>query len=162
MFSQDQALINNSLPISVDFEDSGDQLVPTISLIYKRIANSVNGKESALYSLQEKGSFQQYFISTNPQQFRNVYRKCFDMVNLNSGVNIPAAGTVTFPTNIVGSLQSALIYANATNVNGRAFSFVYPNVYIDQDATPPTVTVVNPDAANALTQCDVIANYLKN
>lgn len=158
MFSQDQALINNSLPISIDFEDSGDQLIPTISLIYKRIANSVNGKESALYSLQEKGSFQQYFISTNPQQFRNVYRKCFDMVNLNSGVNIPAGGTVTFPHNIVGLFQSALIYANATNTTGQRFSFTYPNVYLN--AT--NVVVVNPDAVNALTQCDVIANYLKN
>lgn len=158
MFSQDQALINDSLPISVDFEDSGDQLIPTISLIYKRIANSVNAKESALYSLQEKGTFQLYFISTNPLRFRNVYRKCFDMVNLNAGVNIPAGGTVTFPHNITGLHQSALIYANATNTIGQRFSFMYPNVYLNST----NVVVVNPDAANALTQCDVIANYLKN
>src|SRR5271170_5837914 len=102
MNSNDLALINNALPISFDLEDTGEDLVATISLIYKRIANAVNGKESALYSLQEKGSLQSYFITLNPQQCRNVYRKCFDMVNLNGGVNIPAGGTVSFATNITG------------------------------------------------------------
>ncbi len=162
MFSNDQSLISNALPISVDFEESGDQLIPTISLIYKRIANSVNGKESALYSLSEISTFIQYFIINNPQQFRNVVRKCFDMVQLNGNVNIPAAATRTFPSGIVGQTESALIYANATNVNGRSFSFMYPNVYLDQNTVPPSVTIINPDAANALTQCDVVANYLKN
>lgn len=157
MFSNDEALISNALPISVDFEESEEDLIPTISLIYKRIANSVNGKESALYTVQEKGTFQLYFNIDNPMQFRNVYRKCFDMVNLNGG-NIPAAGLVTFPHGITGLFESALIYANATNAAGQRFSFTYPNVYLDNT----NVTVLNPDAANALTQCDVIANYLKN
>ena len=158
MNSNDQALINNALPISVDFEDSGDNLIPMISQIYKRIANSVNGKESALYSLQEKGTFQLYFIPTDPMQFRNVFRKCFDMVSLNGNVNIPVgAAPVTFAHGITGIFESAFIYANATNTIGRRFSFVYPYVYLDGT----NVVIVNPDA-NALTQCDVIANYLKN
>ena len=158
MFSSDQALISNALPISVDFEDSGDNLIPTISLIYKRIANSVNGKESALYSLAEISTFVQYFTVDNPQQFRNVYRKCFDMVDLNGG-NIPVgAAPIPFPHNINGLLESALIYANATSVAGRRFSFTEPYVYLDGT----NVVVINPDPASALTQCDVIANYLKN
>lgn len=157
MFSNDQALISNALPISVDFEESQDNLIPTISLIYKRIANSVNGKESALYSIAEISTFIQYFTIDNPQKFRNVYRKCFDMVSLNGG-NIPAGGTVSFAHNITGLFESALIYANATNTTGQRFSFMYPNVYLN--AT--NVVVVNPDPANPLTQCDVIANYLKN
>lgn len=158
MFSNDQALINNALPISFDIEESEDNLVPTISLIYKRIANSVNGKESALYSIEERGTFQLYFNINDTMNFRNVFRKCFDMVNLNGNVPIPAGATVTFPHNITGVMWSALIYANMTNTAGRRFSDMGLNIYID--AT--NVTVTNPDAVNALTQCDVIANYLKN
>ena len=158
MFSNDQALISNALPISVDFEESKEELIPTISLLYKRIANSVNGKESALYSLAEISTFISYFTSDNPQKFRNVYRKCFDMVQLNAG-NIPAGGPpITFAHNINGLFESALIYANATNTAGQRFSFMYPNVYLNGTM----VVVVNPDAVNALSQCDVIANYLKN
>lgn len=157
MFSNDQPLISNALPISIDLEDSGDQLIPTLSLLFKRIANSVNAKESALYTPVESGNFQQYFTPGNPQQFRNVYRKTFDMTSLNGG-NIPAGGMIAFPHGITGLKYSTLILASAATTMPQYFSFMYPYVYLDA----VNVVVTNPDAITPLTQCYVIAEYLKN
>lgn len=157
MFSSDNALISNALPISFTIPKKWEAAIEPVELLYKRIANSVNGKESSLYPLNEVSTFVQYFRSDQPNAFRNVYRKCFDIVELNGG-NVAAAAALTFPHNIASFKESALIYVNATNTAGRSFSYMYP--YVSMDST--NVYVTNPDAANALTQCDVIANYLKD
>lgn len=156
MFSSDTGLLANALPISIDFHDSSD-LIETISLIYKRIANSVNSKEQALYTLAESPTFKLFYTRDDPQIFRNVYRKTFDMVDLNGGIPIPAGATVSFPHGITGLANTSIIYASVTTSEPRFFSFMYPNVFL----TSTNVVVTNPDGAFALDQCDVIADYLK-
>lgn len=156
-FSSDNAIQVNQLPLSIDFPEDLGELVKSLELIYKRIANCVNTKEGSLYSLQELGNFNQYFTTNNPQQFRNVYRKVFDMVNLNGG-NIAGGATVNFAHNISGIQSATLIYASCTSTDNQYFTVVYPNTRLD--ATQ--VYFTNPLPATALSAVYVIAEYLKN
>jgi hypothetical protein len=154
----DFTLIANQLPISQEFPKDQDRFLETLTLWEKRVANAVNSKEGGLYSLQEIFSFKQYFTLNNPGVFRNVYRKCFDMVDLNAG---PIAGgaTVAFPHGIVGLFESGDIKADCTSATPTYFSVMgQPTVYLDA----VNVNFTNPLPATALTKVVVIAEYLKN
>ena len=147
----------NQLPIAVDVPKDPAQLQEFLTLWLKRTNDAVNSKEGALYSLQEFINFNQYFTQKNPNQFRSVYRKVFDLVNLNGG-NIPGNGAVSFPHGITGLFQSTLIYAGCTTTQPHYFSTM-GNVNVYLDAT--NVNFTNPSAA-PLTACMVVAEYLKN
>ena len=155
-FSNDMPLLVNQLPISVDFPKEQEKFLETLSLLYKRIANAVNTKEGGLFSIQELFNSQQYFVSGVPNTFRNVYRKTFDLVNLNGG-NIAGGVTVSFPHNITGLKYSTLIYASCTSVIPTFFTVVYPSVYLDTT----NVNFTNPLPAIALNAVYVVAEYLK-
>lgn len=156
-FSSDQAILVNQLPISVEFPKDQEKFLEMLTLLYKRIANAVNTKEGALYSLQELYNSQQFFTQGNVNSFRNVYRKTFDVVNLNGG-NVAGGATVSFPHNINGLLYTANIYAACTSVTPEFFTVVYP--YATMDAT--NINFTNPLPATALNQVYFIAEYLKN
>lgn len=156
-FSSDIPLQSNQLPISIDFAKlESEEFNNQISLTYKRIADSVNKKEGSLYLTQEIANFKQYFTANDPQTTRNAYRKTFDIVALNGGVVAPAA-TVTFPHGITGLLYTALIYAGCANSGGEFFTVVYPQAYL----TTTDVVFTNSSASD-VTQCYVVAEYLKN
>lgn len=154
--TSDNPIQSNQLPISIEFPKVNKQFDEVLSLIYKRIADSVNTKEGALYLLQELATFKQYFIQGNPQLTRNVYRTTFDLVNLNGG-NIAGGATVAFPHGITGLSSAALIYAGCTSTDPKYFTVVYPNVYLDA----VNVNFINP-LGTAITNCYVVAEYLKN
>jgi len=147
----------NQLPIAVDVPLDPKHLQEFLTLWLKRTNDAVNSKEGALYSLQEFINFNQYFTQGNPNQFRSVYRKVFDMVNLN-GAPIPGNGTVAFLHGVTGLSQATLIYAGCTNTNAQYFSVMgILNVFLN--ATH--VNFVNPSPF-PLTACMVVAEYLKN
>lgn len=152
-FSSDQPLVSNQLPLSIDFPDpSTKDFSNELSLAYKRIADSVNYKESALYTLQEVANFQRFFpnqsgFTDNTFNLRNGYRTTFDMVKLN-GANIavgvtnlvltsstepPAINGVLYPTRGVGGA-----------VANSVFYFVNdPLIYVRFTPATQTITITN-------------------
>lgn len=167
-FSSDPALLVNQLPLSIDFPKEQDKFLETITLIYKRIAQSVNNKEGGLFTLQELYDSQLYFTPGNPQTFRNVYRKVFDMVNLNGGP-IGAGVTASFPHNIAGLFAPTHIYGGATNsdvpVKFIPLPYVSATTVTDQVQiylTATNVVLVNGATQTVLTQAYIVAEYLKN
>lgn len=158
-FSSDNPIQSNQLPISIEFpETDDDNFNEVLSLTYKRIADSSNTKEGALYTLSEVANFRKFFTPANPQNTRNSYRKVFDLVALNAG-NIGAGAAVSFAHNITGLKESDLIYASCTSTDAspKRFSIMGITVYLDNT----NVYFTNPLGVS-LSQAIVVANYLKN
>lgn len=156
-FSNDNAQITNQLPTTVNLPDFEEKQIykEAIEKLFRDHANTVNTKSGGLFTLNETGNSEQFYIQGNPQRFRNVYRKTLDFVNLNGG-NIAGGAAVNFAHGISSVQESAGMYAHCTDVSGLRFTIVYPDVYIN--ATNAFVT--NP-SASALTQCDVVIQVLK-
>lgn len=156
-FSSNQPQITNQLPFTINLPDirKTDLFQNQLDILLRTITSAVNQKEAGLYNLVEQSSNQQYFQQGNIQNFRNVYRKVMDFVNLNSG-NIAGLATVFFPHGISNITESAGIQANCTDTNGKRFSLVFPNVWVDSI----NAYFVNPFNV-PLTQCDIIINILK-
>jgi hypothetical protein len=156
--TNDPGILANQVSISLDVPKPSDPgFQETLSLYLKRMADSINSKEGATYLLQELATFKQFYTSGNPQITRNVYRTTFDVVNLNGG-SIAGGATVTVPHNIVGILETALIYADCTTAEPRYFTVVYPNAQLVGN----NLVFVNPLAGTAITRCTFVAEYLKN
>lgn len=157
-FSSDDALINNQVPQTVNLPDmeETENFSNKIEDLFKDIADSLNGKEGGLVNLEEKGTGAQYYNKDNEGALRNVYRKTFDVVTLNGG-SIGGSETIQFAHEITNLCESAGILANCTTVDGLFFTASYPDVCLDRTS----VVFINP-ATEALVQCDVVANYLKN
>ena len=157
-FSSDQALQVNQLPISIEFPKEQERFYEILTLWAKRVTNAVNSKEGGLYSLEELFDFKQYFTASNPNVFRNDYRKTFDLTGLNGG-NIAGGATVSFPHNINGLFQGTLIYAGCTSVTPTYFSVMgQPTIYLDS----VNINFTNPLPATALSSVIAVAEYLKN
>lgn len=155
--SSDNALTVNQLPISYDLPKEPERFHETLQLWVKRATNTVNTKTGGLFSLQELYNSNQYYIINDTGSFRNVYRKVFDLVNLNSG-NIPASATVAFPHGITGLFNTSIIYAGCTSVTPTYFSVMgQPTVYLDA----VNINFTNPIATD-LSQVSVVCEYLKN
>jgi hypothetical protein len=169
-FSSDNPLITNQLPISFEFPPDQKDIRETISLIYKRIANSVNSREGGLYTVQETFCSQQFFTPGNPQRFRNVYRKVIDF-----GALPAAAGTTSIPHEIGGDAVTPIpntyiftrIYAVARSAIGTVWipiPYVIPgttdnvNIYVDALNVNIQVSTAN---YSSYTQCYVILEYIK-
>lgn len=155
--SSDVGLQINQLPFSIQFPQEDDEFFPHLTLWARQVADAVNTKTAGLYTLQEKFNGNQFFTTNNPNIFRNVYREVFDMVALNGG-NIAGGATASFPHNISGLFQTALIYASCTSTDPKYFSVMGPN---SAWLNATNVNFTNP-TASPLTQCVVIAEYLKN
>ena len=156
-FSSDDAQIYNQMPQTVNLPKitDEDEFSGAIEGLFKDVADTVNGKEGGLYTLQEKGSGAQYYNKDNEGALRNVYRKTYDLVGFNGG-SIIGSETIQFPHEISNLCESAGITANCTTVDGLYFTASYPDICLDRTS----VVFTNPHT-EALTQCDVVANYLK-
>jgi hypothetical protein len=160
-FSSDPALLANQLPISVEFPKDFDRFLPILDLLYKRIANSVNTKEGGLYSKTEVAAFMQYFTS-NPNEFRPVYRKVIDFGALpNAGIKQVAHGLT-----VTNTFRWVRIYGAATDpvaLTGisldRSSPTLNENIKVDVDATNVTITTaIN---YSAYTSSQVVLEYTK-
>jgi len=158
-FSSDQPLVVNQVPQTITLPplSKAELFIGKVEDYLKDHAETLNGKEGGLYSQQETYSSQQYFTAGDPQTFRFPYRKCLDFVELNNDVNIGASASIDFAHNITGVFESALIYANCTSTDGRRFSTMGPDIYVDTNRAYFT----NPYTV-ALSQVDMIINVLKN
>ena len=165
-FSSDKPLQTNQLPISVQFPNSDDpNFLGILSLAYKRIVDSVNTKEGALYLLEEVASFQQYFsITDNIQKNRNGYRTTYDLVDLNGG---PIGGGLTaIPADpLINGILYPVHGFGAATIAGPIYIFINdPDVYVRFNNTVPTaqtIDIVN-NSGSALTQAYWTIGYLKN
>ena len=166
-FSSDIPSQINQIPISIELPKKYEEAHEILSLLLKRINDAVNKKEGSLYSLAEFGNFQSYFIQSDPNNFRNVYRKVFDMVNLNGG-NIGAGATASFAHGISGITQTTRIYGSATNSDAtpRYMPLPYASEIntrnIEIYLTSTNVVLVNGSTQTALTSATIVAEYVKN
>ena len=163
MFSSDNALVANQLPISVDFPADQRNFLDAITLLYKRIASAVNTKEGALYLPQELATFQQYFTPSDPQRLRAVYRKVVDFGALpNTGAKAVAHG-ISFTSDF----STTRIYASATD----PVNLIYVPIPF-ADVTPANSISLFLDGTNIyittginrsnFTRCTVVIEYVKN
>lgn len=165
LFSSDQPLLSNQIPISLDFPSEPEELNLFVQMIIKRIANATNTKESGLYIPIENATFISYFTPDNSQVFRNVYRKTFDMVDLNDG-NIAPGATVFFAHGITSLVACTRIYGTATTTDApvRFIPLPYVSKVVAEEIqiylTPTHVFLVN--GTSTLTQAYIIAEYVKN
>jgi hypothetical protein len=156
-FSNDNPAITNQLPQTINLPDLDDKklFVEKLEDILKEITDTVNQKDGGLYTLNETASSQQYYMPDDPQSFRNVYRKTFNLIAL-SGDDIAGSDTVSFEHGFNSIEGSAQIYANCTSSDGKYFTVLWPYVWLsDTD-----VNFVNP-TTDILIQVDVVAQILK-
>lgn len=165
-FSSNQSLNTNQLPISLDVNPQEQNFENILLLYLRRIANSVNTKESGLFLLQENASFEQWYQLGNPQQNRNGYRITADLVSLNGG-NIPTGSTsivlssTTQPMMINGYLYPVQGFGGAVDTGGLSYFLNDPSIYVRYQASTNTIVIQN-NSGNALTWCVWVMEYLKN
>ena len=163
--SSDLALNTNQLPISLDVNPEEKDFASTQLLYLRRVANSVNTKQSGLFLLQENANFQQWF-GADPQQNRSAYRITFDLVALNGG-NIAAGATnlvltaTTQPPIISGYLYPVQGFGGALDTTGRSYFLNDPQIYVRYQGSTNTILIQN-NSGNALTWAVFVMEYLKN
>ena len=156
-FSSDQPQIFNQLPVSIDLPKDPEQYHEVQELFMKRVSNVVNTKSGGLYSINEYGNSEQYQVSST-QTTSNVYRKCFNLTDLNGG-NIAGGATVAFAHNITGLFAATIIYAGCTSVTPTYFSVMgQPSIYLDA----VNINFTNPLPATALTRVFAVCEYTKS
>ncbi len=163
MFSSDQPLVANQLPISVDFPRDQQEFINIISLLYKRIANAVNTKEGALYLPQELATFQQYFTPNDPQTLRNVYRKTVDFGAL------PNAGTKIVPHGIAfdANFSTTRIYGSSTDPTNLLYVplplvAIVPANGIEMFLNSTHIIITTGINRSSFTRSTVVIEYVKN
>lgn len=165
-FSSDNPLNTNQLPISLDVNPDDKDFGSTLILYLRRIANSVNTKESGLFLLQETAPFEQWFQTGNPQQNRNAYRITADLVALNAG-NIPVGTTnivlttITQPQAITGYLFPVQGFGGALDTTGLSYFLNDPDIFVRYNNSTNTIIIQN-NSGNDLTWCVWVMEYLKN
>ena len=156
-FSSDDALITNQLPQTVNLPNMEDKDLYSDSLeeLLKNIADTVNSKSGGLHSLKEIGASEQYYNKDPEGPLRNVYTKTFDLIQLNGG-SIDASVTVQYSHEITNLCESAGIFAHCTSVDGLFFTAVFPDIRLNNTS----IVFTNPHT-QALSQCDIVAKYIK-
>lgn len=158
-FSSDQPQVTNQLPITVtlpDIDKDNKIFSEKVEDYLRDITSAVNSKEEGQYILQEKGPSSQYYSKVPQGSLRDVYRKTFDFATLNGG-SIAGSDTVQFTHQITNLFESAGIYAHCTSVDGLFFTAVFPDVRLNRTS----IIFTNPHT-EALSQCDIVTNFLKN
>jgi hypothetical protein len=164
--SSNQSLNTNQLPISLDVNPDDKEFDNILLLYLRRVANSVNTKESGLFLLQETGTFEQWYQIGNPQQNRNGYRITADLVSLNGG-NIPTGSTslvlssTTQPMAIFGYMYPVQGFGGAIDTSGLSYFLNDPSIYVRYNASTNTIVIQN-NSGNALTWLVWVQEYLKN
>lgn len=157
-FSSDPAGVSNQVvsTINLPLVDQKDLFDERLESKLKEIANIVNTKAGGVYSLSEVLAFKTIFTVDDPQTFRNVYRKSFDLIDLNGG-NIAGGATVNFAHAITNIGDSIIIYVSCVTTDPEYFTAVYPDVFLD--AT--NINFTNPHAS-AVSSAIAICEYTKS
>lgn len=164
-FSNDGSQLYNQLPISYDLPppdhpDFREILVNS----QKDIANTVNGKEGGLYQTTELSNSQQWFISTDTQNFRYGYRTVVDFGVLPNTASKSVAHGIT---NIDANFSITRLYASASdpiNFDYIPIPYASPtlvnNIELSMDNT--NVTITTGSDRTTFTICYVVIDYLRN
>lgn len=161
----DPSALTNQLPVSIELPKEPGQFIETMTILYKRIAQTVNTKEGGLFSAQEFMSNQQYNLNTT-SSFKTVYRKVFDMVALN-GAPIASGATASFPHGITSIVSTTDIYGSATNSDPKFIPLPYVSATVVTQqvqiyATSTNIVLINGATNSALTSATIVLEYLKN
>jgi hypothetical protein len=160
-FSSDAPMQSNQIPLDVEFDVNKPEFNEVLNLAYRRLANAINTKGGASYSIQENASFKQVYglndVTKEPDSHknRNGYRKTINMLVL-PAVVAPAA-TLSVNHGISNISDAVLIYASCKNSAGQLFTLYHPNAYID--AT--TANIINTSGSD-IVQAMFVAEYTKN
>ena len=121
----------------------------------KKISTIVNTKEGGLYTLNEIVTFKQFYKVDDPQSFRNVYRKSFDLVNLNGG-NIASGATVNFAHGITNISDAIMVYVSCVSTAPEYFTAVYADAWADGT----NINFTNP-SGSAVSSAIAVMEYTK-
>ncbi len=157
-FSSEGSSLANQVITTANLPSLDDKLLfeNRLENILRKIANVVNTKEGGLYNLSETFCFKQIFTTNDPQRFRNVYRKSFDLVDLNGG-NIAGAATVAFAHNITDIQDAIMIYVSCVTTDPEYFTAVYSDVFLDA----VNINFTNPHAS-AVSSAIAVAEFTKD
>ena len=163
-FSSDPSLQSNQVSVSIDFPDvDSPNFKETLSLDRKRIADAINTKEGALYSLKEQSTFQQYYTVDQPYKFRNVYRT---VVNFGA---LPNAGVKTLAHGIPFNSQYRItrLYGASTDpINLRYIPLPFvsnaPANAISLELDGTNIIVASGINRNNYTSTSIVIEYTKN
>lgn len=156
-FSSNIPGLQNQLAQSVELPRDLDGLREAVNDLYQDIASTVNSKEGALFVPIEKLTSGQYFIASNPQKNRAVYRMVVDFGAL------PNTGTTTVAHNIVGwdaNFRLVRAYGAATDPIGlSAVPIPNDNIFLEINSTDVIITTT----ANfsAYTESTVVIEFTK-
>lgn len=151
---------SNFLDPGIIFPDDSEQLKYVLRDAYYNTASAVNTREVSIYALIEIVTGGQYYIPSNPQKYRSVFRKCFYISSL-------AAGTaVLINHGIIGITQFTQIYGTAV---GSPYFFPIPyssisgSTYnIDLKCTATQIDLNVGTDCPSLTMINIVLEYLKN
>lgn len=155
-FSSDGAQANQFLAsINLPGVDEGKFFDDRLEELLKKMSSILNTKEGALYNPAEVITFKQYFKTDDPQSYRNVYRKTYDLVDLNGG-NIASGATVNFAHGISNLTDAVLIYVSCVTTDPEYFTAVYPDVWLDGT----NINFTNPHGSS-VTSAIAVCEYTK-
>ena len=138
----------------VIFPEIKDELfIYTLRDLYLRTADCVNGREISIYPLNEIINGNSYYTVGNPQKFRQVFRKCFDIGPIAPGATSTTAHgitNITECTRIYGDCVTSVVdyrpipYSSATDVTKQIeIQMTATNIIIINGASSPNLTKVS-------------------
>ena len=147
------------LPIDIE------SLIPFLTTNYISTALRLNFKENALYFLDEQITGRQYFVSGDPQDTREGYRKVFEIGAIAAGATLTFAHGITgFSTlNFVDSYGEVITDAatfNKRHIPYTDAALITNQIQMDKDDT--NIRIVNGATAPNILSGIVVVEYLKN
>lgn len=147
---------NNLLTINKIWSEDPSQLAYQVQTAYREIAGAVNHRDIGEYQEVEVLAGQQFFVSGDNQEKRDVFRKVVDLGTLVTGLNMVAHGlavgtpsTFTF-TKLYGTIQN--------QITPLFLPIPNDNIHFEVDATNISITI--PITYNGFTGIAVL-EYLK-
>jgi hypothetical protein len=141
---------------SIRFPEDEFEFKRVLRDAYYQTALCVNGRVIAIFPLNEIISGKSYYTVGNPQKFRSVYRKCFNITN---SVPLAPGATSTTAHGIANIVEFPLIqadcvtnvpdyrvipYASATDVTKQIEILIdNTNIYIINGANSPTLNKIS-------------------
>lgn len=156
-FSNNIPALQNQLPLSIELPKDLENLRTELNDIYQSIASATNNKVGGLYVPQEKINSEQYFVSTDPQSFKIVYRMVVDFGTL------PNTATKSVAHNIPNwdsNFRLTSSWGAATDPTGlQALPIPNADITLRIDATNVNVTTIS--NLTAYTSTTIVIEYTK-
>jgi hypothetical protein len=150
------------LPENISFSKDYSQFLEQITKLYRDIARSVNSKERAAYPLElEILNSQTFFTTGDPQKYRGVFRKVFEIGAVAQGATLNTAHGITnltALTRLYGTIITDVVdYRPLPRV-----STANVNQQVSLDLVGANIVLINGAAAPAITSGIIVVEYMKN